>query len=152
MTLSVLECEGETTCPNTFDETVFMELQKVRDGTRKQYKQIQQHHVVAASDDSLHDLATSWGPFQIKGYRVVPYGIPLSQLRSKNKLEYAVSWIEKSYGNRLRKQEYQDALHIHAQGTTFPKNGVPQTQDPEYIFKGLEHIEWFKKKGKPSLI
>ena len=128
------------------DIFVYQELKKVREGHQEQYKQIQQHHVIAASDEALRELATSWGIFQIQGYKVVPYGIPLSKLRSQEELEYSVSWIAKSYGHHLKRQEYREVFFLHSPAAPVDQNEISKIQDSKYILNGLKHITWFKKK------
>ena len=149
MALNILECEGQSPCPSHYNEDVYRELLKVRSKKQAAFKDIQHHHVGASTDEALKDLATSWGPFQIMGYRLVNQGITVSQIKSKDGVDFSVAWMSKVYGTRLRKHEFQDVFHLHEHGTPFPKNGKPQTDDPEYVFTGLDHIEWFKKSATP---
>ena len=34
-----------------------------------------------ASDDALKNLATSWGPFQLMGYQVIPLDLNIADIR-----------------------------------------------------------------------
>lgn len=150
MALNIVECQGQKPCPSSYDNAVYQELKKVRSKEQLSFQDIQHHHVGGATDEALKELATAWGPFQIMGYRLVNQGITVSQIQSKEGTDFSVAWLNKVYGNRLRKHEFQDVFHLHGHGTPFPKDGKPKTDDPEYVFSGLDHIEWFKKKSNES--
>lgn len=145
MALTVLECSGEKPCPSRFEKHVFEQLQRVRNGTKKKYGSIERSDISDASDEALKNLASSWGPFQIMGYHCIKDGITVAQLRSDDGLKHAVHWINTSYGTRLRKQEFQDAFHIHNTGKPFPKSGSPTTHDPQYVFRGITLMEEFQR-------
>lgn len=145
MALTVLECSGEKPCPSRFEKHVFEQLQRVREGKRKRYGSLRRSDITDATDADLKNLASSWGPFQIMGYHCIKDGITVAQLRSEEGLKHAVHWINTSYGTRLRKQEFQDAFHLHNTGKPFPKSGAPTTHDPQYVFRGISLMDEFER-------
>ena len=149
MALTILECSGESSCPSRYEKHVFEQLEKLRDGSINKYGTLQRKDISDASDEALKNLASSWGPFQIMGYHCIQEGITVAQLRSEQGLDYAVQWIEKSYGNRLRKHEFQDAFHLHNTGKPFPQSGTPTTHDPQYVFRGISLMKEFESMQKP---
>ena len=144
MALTILECSGDKPCPSRFEKGVFEKLQQLRDGKKKRYGAVKRSDIDDASDEALKNLASSWGPFQIMGYHCIQSGVTIAQLRSDEGLDHAVRWINSTYGERLRKQEFQDAFHIHNTGKPFPQNGSPTTHDPQYVFRGISLMEEFE--------
>ena len=140
MALYVMECVDTMECGGQYDKTVFQELKNVRAGKLKEYKDITAHHVVASSNDALRELATSWGPFQIRGYRAVPYGITISQLKSEKAVEYSILWIAKAYGALLKKYTCQEMFlqHIH-----YHSRVLTTISSLEYASQGCKYMEWF---------
>jgi hypothetical protein len=144
MALTILECSGKDPCSSRFEKHVFEKLKKLQDGKIKKYGALRRSDIDDASDDALKNLSSSWGPFQIMGYHCIKEGITVGQLRSTEGLSYAVQWINKNYGERLRKQEFQDSFHIHNTGKPFPKSGTPSTHDPQYVFHGISLMKEFE--------
>ena len=148
MALTVLECSGDKPCPSRLERHVFEQLQQLRDGKKKRYGAVQQSDIDDAGDEALKNLASSWGPFQVMGYHCIQSEVTVAQLRSDEGLDHAVRWINANYGDRLRKQEWQDAFHIHNTGKPFPKSGSPTTHDPQYVFRGIALMEEFENMRK----
>ncbi|TAE14183.1 MAG: hypothetical protein EAZ95_10185, partial [Bacteroidetes bacterium] len=55
-------------------------------------------------------------------------------------------WIERSYGQYLRKNDFANALHIHNTGKPVPITGEYETYAPNYIPRGLEYIKLFQEE------
>ncbi len=141
--LIVLESSGNKKIPNRFEKHVFDELKKVRSGTRKKYENITQVTINDASNEALKNLASSWGPFQLMGYKCVLLKINVSDVRGKDALYWGIKWINLTYGNYLRQGKYKDAFHIHNTGRPYPKKGKPFTYDPHYVSNGLKYMKVF---------
>ena len=142
MAMYVMECDGQKECPPIYHEHIFQELKKVQSREKTEYQGIYVHHVIAANDEALRDLATSWGPFQIKGYQVVSIGIPLSQLRTHKQLDSSVIWLSHLYGD----------VHIEDCPQVFKKHAVTQIHrgstkitPQKYISQACKHMDWFAK-------
>ena len=144
MALTVLECSGEKECSSRFDKHEYEQLLRLQEGKKKKHGQISKSDIEDANEETLKNLSSGWGPFQIMGYRSTFDGITVEQLRSKDGLAQAVRWINTNYGDRLRKQEFQDAFHIHNTGKPFPKSGSPTTHDPQYVFRGISLMKEFE--------
>ena len=69
--LVVLECSGWKPVKPRYEKHVFRRLQRVRDGKRSQIEGINKEMLEDASDEALKNLARSWGPFQLMGYKCV---------------------------------------------------------------------------------
>jgi len=141
--LIILESSGNNNIPNRFEKHVFTELKKVREGTRKNYENIIQKTIYDASDEALKNLASSWGPFQLMGYKCVLLEINVSDVRGKDALYWGIKWIDLTYGNYLRQEKYRDAFHIHNTGRPYPKTGKPFTHDPNYVSNGIKYMKVF---------
>ena len=139
----ILESSGNKTIPNRFEKHVFNELKKVKLGTRKNYENITQETIHDASDEALKNLASSWGPFQLMGYKCVLLEINVSDVRGKDALYWGIKWIDLTYGEYLRNEEYKNAFHIHNTGKKYPKDGKSLTFNPYYIDNGLKYIKMF---------
>lgn len=141
--LITLECSGRKEFEPRFERHVYTQLKKVRDRHTNNFGSITNKIIHNASDGALKNLATSWGPFQLMGYQCIELGVNLQDIRGKDALYWGIYWINKQYGKRLRRNEFQDAFHIHNTGKPFPKNGISKTHDPNYIKNGLEYLQYF---------
>ncbi len=146
MALIMLECSGRADVPPRFEQGVYDKLVDVKEHRRESLESITYADLSDASDDALRNLASSWGPFQLMGYKCLHLGIKIKDLRGENSLYYGVQWIEGTYGDYLRKGKYADAFHIHNTGRPVPKNGKYTTYDPKYVPNGLQYMEYFKEK------
>ena len=148
MALAVLECGGEKPAGNRFEKHVFNQLKKVRDGNREKYENIRQKDLILLDDDGLKNLATSWGPFQLMGYKVIPMGLNIKDIRDEETAAlFAAQWIKKEYGHFLNKKKWKDAFHYHNTGKRFPLSGVPQTHHPYYVADGIKYMKYFAKNS-----
>ncbi|MBO4777896.1 MAG: hypothetical protein J5588_05315 [Bacteroidales bacterium] len=141
--LACLECSGRTDRPNRFERHVYKRLKNVRDGKLTDYEGVTQKMLHDASDDALKNLATSWGPFQIMGYKCLHLNINVADLRGNDGVYWGVKWINMEYGHLLKKGRYRDAFHYHNTGRVYPANGKPTTYDPNYVSNGLEYMKYF---------
>ena len=136
--LIVLECSGNKPAGERFESDVYEKLKEVQEGTIKSYDLITQKQIRNCSDDALRNLATSWGPFQIMGYKCIRLGIEIQDLRGEECIKWGVKWINNEYGNLIRNNQFEKAFRIHNTGS--PKG---ETYDPNYVSNGLDHIAYF---------
>ncbi|MBM71541.1 MAG: hypothetical protein CL847_01995 [Crocinitomicaceae bacterium] len=148
MALIQLECGGRKPAGSRFEKHVFKRLKDVRDGNRENYENVTPKHLKDASDAALKNLATSWGPFQLMGYKCILLGVKIKDIRGEEAVYYGAKWIDLAYGKRLRNEQFKDCFHIHNTGRPYPNNGRPTTHDPQYIPRGLAAIEKYKNAGK----
>jgi hypothetical protein len=144
MALIQLECGGLKPAGSRFEKHVFKRLQEVRDGSRTNYENVTQRHLQDASDAALKNLATSWGPFQLMGYKCILLDVKIKDIRGPNAVHYGVKWINLAYGKRVRNEQFKDCFHIHNTGRPYPSNGNPKTHDPQYVPRGLQAIERYE--------
>ena len=136
--LIVLECSGNNPAGERFESDVYEKLKEVQEGTRNSYDLITRKQIRDCSDDALRNLATSWGPFQIMGYKCIRLGIEIQDLRGEESIKWGVKWINNEYGNLIRNNQFEKAFRIHNTGS--PKG---ETHDPNYVSNGLDHIAYF---------
>jgi len=142
--LICLECSGRTKFSPRFEKRIYTSLKEVREGVYDHFGSISRATIKDASDDALKNLASSWGQFQLMGYQCIALGINVKDIRGDKSLYWGVYWINKRYGNYLRKKKYKDAFHIHNTGQPMPHFGKPYTYDPNYIPKGMKYMSYFE--------
>ncbi|MCO6494763.1 MAG: hypothetical protein J5I91_03660 [Bacteroidetes bacterium] len=142
--LCMLECSGRKVVKPRFESHVYKRLKKVKDGKLSNYEHVTSDMLSDATDDALRNLASSWGPFQLMGYKCLLLNIKIADIRSDDAVYWGVKWINETYGDLLRKGRYKDAFHIHNTGRPHPV-GAPKTYDPNYISKGLKYMAYFNK-------
>ena len=141
----MLETSGRVPVTSRFEEHVYEKLKLVKKGVKPQYEHITTAMLRHVSDVSLRNMATSWGPFQIMGYKSVQLKIKLHNLHGKDAVYWGMKWINEDYGYLLRQGRYKDAFHFHNTGREYPLTGEPQTYDPSYVSHGLKYMTFFKK-------
>ncbi|MFM9006070.1 MAG: hypothetical protein ACKOSR_11295, partial [Flavobacteriales bacterium] len=95
MALAVLECSGEKPAGQRFEPHVFKEIMKVKNGKRRKYERVKQSDLVSMDDDEIRALATSWGPFQLMGYKVFEIDISIEDLSNDEDACYhGARWIK----------------------------------------------------------
>lgn len=147
MSLIVLECKGNKPAGHRFEKHVFNRLTQLQQGKRDKYENIRPHHLAKLDEDGLRNLATSWGPFQLMGYKAIPMGVNVNQLQDENtSAEIGVRWISSEYGHFIRKKKYKDAFHYHNTGKRFPLSGRSKTHDPYYVSDGIRYMKYFEKR------
>ena len=119
-----------------FEPHVFKRLKQVRDGSRTSYENVTAKHLANASDEALRNLATSWGPFQLMGYKCILLDVKIKDIRGPNGVEHGAKWINLTYGDAMRQGRYKDCFHMHNTGSPYPKRGGPKTHDPNYVPRG----------------
>lgn len=143
MALIVLECSGNRPSGTRFEPHVFNRLKDVRDGNRRKYENVKPEIIANASDDALKNLATSWGPLQLMGYKCIGMQVNVEDIRGDDAVFYAMSWVNDEYGHLLRKGKFKDAFHMHNTGRKYPLIGAPKTHDPKYVEKGLNYMDHY---------
>lgn len=146
LSLIVLESSGRKLIPPRFEPHVFERLKEVREKKRSSYEHVTPEHLRNASDGALRNLASSWGPFQLMGYKCLLLGIYVKDIRGKDAVYWGAKWIDMTYGNELRKGDFKNAFHIHNTGRKYPAFGKPLTHDPKYVENGLDYMERFRQK------
>lgn len=149
MALIVLECSGQKPAGSRFESGIYRRMEQVRSGERRKYEDVKHKQLENASDEALKNLATSWGPFQLMGYKCVGLNVNVDDIRGDKAVYYGAKWINEEYGDLLRKEKYKDAFHFHNTGRKHPLLGGPRTHDPHYIDRGLKYIAYFEK-NKPQ--
>ena len=141
--LIILESSGRKNVPPRFEKHVYHRLKKLKAGQLKQFENLRPGHLKSATDEALKNMARSWGPFQVMGYKCILLGINIRDLRGEKAVYWGVKWIDMTYGNSLKKGRYKDAFHLHNTGKPYPKVGPPKTHNPNYVKNGLSYMQYF---------
>lgn len=144
--LCMLESGGRKPCPPRFEKHVYTKLKMVYAGSRERYEHVTQLEIKNATDGAIRNLSSSWGPFQIMGYKCLLLGIKIEDLRGPQTVYWSMNWINANYGDYLKKGDFKSAFHMHNAGSPFPKNGKSKTHDPDYVKNGLKWMNYFKGK------
>ncbi len=144
MALIALECSGNRPCGTRFEPTRYEDLEAVRAGRKTRFENIRPADVHDATDPALTNLATSWGPFQIMGYKCIGLGVNVADIRGDQAVHHGMRWVAQDYGHLLEAGRHKDAFHVHNAGTLHPKTGPARTHDTAYVKKGLAHMAWFQ--------
>lgn len=117
-----------------FEPGVFHHLQLVRDGLAKSWSHITTADLQGATDDALHNLATSYGLTQIMGWHMIhDLAGSIADLRDPDKhLGYAVQLLDVVADKYLRLRNWEAVLHIWNSGTP-----TGRTYDPDYVHNAL---------------
>jgi hypothetical protein len=142
--LIILECSGLKNVKPRFERHIYKRLVNVREKKLDRLENITYADLKDATDDALKNMAKSWGPFQIMGYKCIWLDIQLKDLRGHDALYWAVKWVDLTYGDYIRKGLYKDAFHIHNTGRPYPDSGPPKTYDPKYVQNGLMYMKYFE--------
>lgn len=144
--LCMLECSGRKPAGVRFEKKVYSRLKLVKMGLKNNYENVKPINLIDAEDEALQNLASSWGPFQLMGYKCLLYDIRVADIRGKNATYWGVKWISEAYGKFIQKKDFKSAFHIHNTGMPYPANGKPRTFDPQYVNEGLKWMNYFKAK------
>lgn len=145
LALIVLECSGRKPSGERFEPHVYTKLKRLRSGEISRFENLRTRHVKNSSDAALRNLATSWGPFQLMGYKCISMGVNIADIRGANAVDHGVRWINENYGGKLKERSFKDAFHMHNTGQKFPVFGKPFTHDPLYVTKGMRYMDYFGK-------
>jgi hypothetical protein len=149
--LIILECSGLKKIKPRFERHIYKRLVNVKAGKLDKFENIRPSDLRDATDDALRNMAHSWGPFQIMGYKCIWLDIQLGDLRGDQALYWAVKWIDLTYGDYVRKGQYKDAFHIHNTGRPYPDSGPPKTYDSKYVPNGLMYMKHFAQLKKSKI-
>lgn len=144
MALIILECSGKKDIKPRFEKSIYKKLKQLKNKEITKFENLTYSTVKNADDDALRNLASSWGPFQLMGYKCTFLDIKLKEMRGEKAIYYGAKWINITYGDYLRAAKYKDAFHIHNTGEEYPSDDNPKTYDPDYVTKGLEYMEYFQ--------
>jgi hypothetical protein len=146
LALITLESSGRKVVPKRFEPRVYQRLKRVKSGNRSSMEDVSTNDLREVNDAGLRNLASSWGPFQIMGYKSYDLGIYVADIRGERSVYHGARWIDRNYGDELRKGQFKDAFHIHNTGKPFPADGRARTHNPNYVVKGLELVRYFKQR------
>lgn len=146
LSLIALECSGRKLVPHRFEPRVFDQLKKVRNGEIPMYDNVTTSDLKGLNNVYLKKLASSWGPFQLMGYKSFELNSSIKDINGPKSIEIGIKWINNSYGRQLRDERYQDAFHIHNTGKKYPLIGPPRTYHKHYVPMGMRYMEAFKLK------
>lgn len=143
--LCMLECSGRKAFDQRFESHVYERLQSVKLGRLDNYEHVTPQMLNDAGDEALRNLASSWGPFQLMGYKCLLLDIKVRDIRGDDGVYHAIRWMDMTYGNYLRDGKFKDAFHMHNTGKPYPSSpgAKPQTYDPDYCGKGLRYMKKF---------
>ncbi|MBK8806623.1 MAG: hypothetical protein IPO21_08245 [Bacteroidales bacterium] len=141
--LIMLESSGKKNIKPRFEVHVYERLKKVKNGERRKLENITHAMIKYTPDDALENLASSWGPFQIMGYKCIQLGVNVKDLRSDESIFWGMKWINENYGKILKQGRFKDAFHYHNTGKIYPKIGPSKTYDPNYVTNGLKYMTYF---------
>ncbi|MFO7723093.1 MAG: hypothetical protein R6V49_07715 [Bacteroidales bacterium] len=144
LALIVLESSGRRIIPPRFEPHVYERLKEVQQGKRSSYEHVTPAHLADATDDALKNLASSWGPFQLMGYKCLLLGIRVRDIRGNDAIYWGIKWIDMTYGKELKEGNFKDAFHMHNTGRKYPRIGKPFTHDPAYVERGLKYMQSFE--------
>lgn len=151
MALIVLECGGNKPAGQRLEKHVLEKLKKVRSNKLHRLENVHHRHLKECDDAALENLARSWGPFQLMGYKVIGLGVNVSDIRDEDGAAYwGAKWIKNEYGHFLKKKKWKDAFHYHNTGDRFPLSGRSHTHDPYYVSNGLKYMKFFENKHPQS--
>lgn len=145
LALIALECSGRKIIPHRFEPHVYRKLQRVKSGAQPSLEKVTHNGIKGMSNDAVKNLSRSWGPFQLMGYKVFELGVKVEDLRGDNAVMVGARWIDKSYGQVLKKERFKDAFHIHNTGKPYPSTGPPKTYNKNYVPKGMGYIDQFRQ-------
>jgi hypothetical protein len=146
--LIILECSGLQKVKPRFERHIYRRLLNVKEKKLDHYENIKYEDIKDATDDALKNMASSWGPFQIMGYKCIWLDVKLNDLRGEDAVYWGVKWVNLTYGDYIRKGQYKDAFHIHNTGRPYPEVGPPKTYDRKYVPNGLMYMKFFAQLEK----
>lgn len=136
--LIILESSGNKDVSSRYEHHVYKKLDSLRNHQIISYKKLKPYQLKDVTDAALKNLSTSWGPFQIMGYKCLELGVSVKELRGDSSVYWGVYWIDKEYGQFLKEKKYKEAFRIHNTGSP-----TGETFDKKYVAKGIAHINYF---------
>lgn len=144
--LCMLESGGQKPVPSRYEKHVYARLKWVKLHIKNNYEHVKASDLKDASDEAMQNLASSWGPFQIMGYKCLLFDIRVKDLRGDSGVYWALKWMQLNYGKYIKRKDFKSAFHMHNAGSPFPANGKPRTYNPNYVNEGLKWMQYFKNK------
>ena len=145
--LTVIECSGRKEIPPRFEKEIYQKLKLVKQSDTFRFENITHKLLKNTHDSVLRDMAKSWGPLQLMGYKCVWLNVDVEAVKGEKNLFYSIKWIDETYGKYLRQRQYKDAFHIHNAGKPYPDNGIPNTYDPKYVENGMKYLKYFQEQA-----
>lgn len=146
LALIELETGGRKPAGRRYESHVFRRLQAVQAGKRPHLENVTTADLEGATEEALENLATSWGPFQLMGYKCIGLGVQIRDLRGESAIPLGIQWIDETYGDVLRSGRFRDAFHLHNTGKPHPTDGPPATHLPDYVDRGLALMQRFENE------
>mgnify|MGYP000259226188 CR=1 FL=1 len=144
LSLIVLESSGRKIVPQRYENHIFKKLDAVARSKQNAMEGITASDLKGMTDGELMKLASSWGPFQIMGYKSFEIDCDVEELQGKKAVMHGAKWININYGDQLRAGELKHAFHIHNTGRPYPAIGGPKTYHKDYVPKGLKYVAEFE--------
>lgn len=144
--LIILECSGQKKPPARFEKHIYDKLIMLKEGNIDSFEDITHEMIKDTPESIIKEMASSWGPFQIMGYKCVNLNINIDDLKGENNFFFSTKWIDDTYGNFVRTKRYKDAFHIHNAGKMYPDSGETLTYDKNYVTNGLKYIQYFHEQ------
>ena len=145
LALAALECSGRKIVPHRFEPHVYGKLLKVQKGELDHLEMATNTRLKDIEKDELRALASSWGPFQLMGYKCYELEVSIAVLKGPQNTELAVRWISENYGQFLERKRFKDAFHYHNTGRKYPLWGPPRTYHTTYVPQGLKYMIEFRR-------
>jgi len=145
LALIMLESSGRKEIKPRYEPHIYKSLKALRDGRIEKFEDLTYDDVKFYSNYDLKQLSKSYGPFQIMGYKAIKMKINLDDFQSDSAIKFGIEWIDREYGDVLRKGNYMDAFHIHNTGRPFPKDGKSLTYNSDYVKNGIEFMHYFSR-------
>lgn len=145
LALAALECSGRKIVPHRFEAHVYNKLLSVKSGELDHLETTTKMKLASADQEDLRALASSWGPFQIMGYKCFELNISIAELQGPSNAKYAIQWMSENYGKYIKKDRFKDAFHYHNTGRKYPLWGPPRTYHSSYVPQGLKYMAEFKR-------
>ncbi len=144
--LIILESSGNLNPPHRFEKNIYDSLKKLQAGKIEKFENITPELVKNLSDTTLKEMASSWGPFQLMGYKCVILNTSIESIKGDDIFFYSVKWIDETYGHQVRIKSYKDAFHLHNAGKMYPDSGPPRTYHPDYVSNGIKYMKYYERR------
>ena len=129
-----------------FEKHVYKRLLELKHDNRA-YGGLSRTAVSAYSDQTLKQLATSYGLIQIMGYHCLKLGCRVEELKGDYQLQWAAAYMQFHYGTRAKQKAWEECFRIHNTGRPDGRTGRR-----DYVERGLTRMryyeEWIAKKGE----
>lgn len=145
LALIALECSGRKLVPHRFEPHIFNKLDQVARGVTTNLEHVTAKELNGSTHKQMRAFASSWGPFQIMGYKCFEINTDVAGLKGSQSVMLGSKWIAQSYGALLAAGDFKSAFHLHNTGQTYPKFGPPKTYHRDYVPRGLKYMEAFRE-------